>query len=133
MNVTHSREADIRAFVNHYFSTWSQRDTDGYGACFDPQAHIYFIGDSGKTSSYSVSTFVQGQTRGREQSGTHRMARPVEVRIRTQGDAKVVQVIATWVLTKGASEEARGTDFFTLKHDQNGWKILSLVYYGEWW
>jgi hypothetical protein len=34
------------------------------------------------------------------------------------------------VLHKGAKEE-RGTDFFTLRRDATGWKVVSLVFYGE--
>ncbi len=39
----HPAEPTVRSFLERYFSTWSAKDMDGYGACFHPQARISFV------------------------------------------------------------------------------------------
>ena len=103
---------------------------DGYGACFDPQARILFCRESRWRGLVSEGTmdFLHGQKLAHEQSESPMTERPLEMKI--QGDTKVAQAAVTWVLSKGSKEE-RGTDFFTLRRDGEGWKIVSLVFYGE--
>lgn len=125
---THPDDAGVRAMLNRYFDTWSKRDMDGYGKCFDPKARILFIARNGDVISEGVTDFLHGQKLGHEQAATPMTERPLEMKI--QGDAKVVQATVTWVLTKGSIEE-RGTDFFTLRKADDEWKIVSLVFYAE--
>ncbi|MFZ4765114.1 MAG: nuclear transport factor 2 family protein [Roseimicrobium sp.] len=124
----HPDDAGIRQFLARYFSTWSARDMEGYGACFHPSARVFFVAKSGEVSSDGLTNFLHGQKLAHETASDPMTEKPLVMTI--QGDAKVVQASVTWVLTKGASEE-RGTDFFTLKREGNGWKIVSLVFYGE--
>jgi hypothetical protein len=124
----HPDDASIRTFLNRYFSTWSAKDMDGYASCFHPQARIHFVDSSGQVTSEGVTDFLHGQRLAHERATVPMTEKPLEMTI--QGDAKVVQAQVTWVLTKGSTEN-RGTDFFTLKRDPSGWKIVSLVFYGE--
>lgn len=121
-------DSSIRAFLTRYFSTWSAKDMDGYGACFHPQARILFLAESGQVTSQGLTDFLHGQRLAHESAAVPMSEKPLEMTI--QGDAKVVQASVTWVLTKGTTEE-RGTDFFTLKREGDGWKIVTLVFYGE--
>ena len=124
----HPDDGAIRAFLTRYFETWSKRDMDGYGACFDPQARILFIGKSGEIVSEGTMDFLHGQKLAHERSRSPMSERALEMRI--QGDAKVAQAAVPWVLTRESGEE-RGTDFFTMRRDALGWKIVSLVFYTE--
>lgn len=125
---THPDDANIRAFLSRYFSTWSAKDMDGYAACFHPQARVMFIGESGQILSQGLTDFLHSQRLAHETASVPMTEKPVEMTL--QGDAKAVQAQVTWVLTKGTTEE-RGTDFFTLKREGNDWKIVCLVFYGE--
>ncbi|HEY2572803.1 MAG TPA: nuclear transport factor 2 family protein [Verrucomicrobiaceae bacterium] len=128
----HPDDASIRAFLNRYFETWSKRDMDAYGALFDTQARIYYVGNTGGLSGGLVSEgtmdFLHGQKMAHEQSEAPMSERPLEMKI--QGDRKVAQAAVTWVLSKGNKED-HGTDFFTLRRDGESWKIVSLVFYNE--
>jgi ketosteroid isomerase-like protein len=119
---------EVRAFLTRYFSTWSARDMDGYGACFDPEARILFVTSNGQVVSQGTMDFLHGQRMAHEQSTAPMTEQPQQLTI--QGDSKVVQAAVTWVLKKGEKEE-RGTDFFTLRRVGDGWKIVSLIFYGE--
>jgi hypothetical protein len=124
----HPDDASIRAFLTRYFSTWSAKDMDGYAACFHPQARVLFLTDSGQVASEGLTDFLHGQRLAHETASVPRSEKPLDMTI--QGDAKIVQASVTWVLTKGSTEQ-RGTDFFTLKREGDGWKIVTLVFYGE--
>ena len=124
----HPDQAAIQVFLNGYFDTWSRRDMEAYGACFDPQARILFVARDGGIVSEGTVDFLHGQKLAHEQGGPPMTERPLEMKI--QGDTKVAQAAVTWVLSKGSKDE-RGTDFFTLRHDAAGWKIVSLVFYAE--
>lgn len=124
----HPDDGAIRAFLTRYFETWSKRDMDGYGACFDPQARILFVAKGGGVVSEGTVDFLHGQKMAHERSPSPMSERALDMKI--QGDMKIAQAAVPWILTKGSSEE-RGTDFFTLRRDAAGWKIVSLVFYGE--
>jgi hypothetical protein len=124
----HPDDASIRAFLTRYFSTWSAKDMDGYAACFHPQARVLFLTDSGQVASEGLTDFLHGQRLAHETASVPMSEKPLDMTI--QGDAKIVQASVTWVLSKGSTEE-RGTDFFTLKREGDGWKIVTLVFYGE--
>ena len=124
----HPDDANIRTFLNTYFSTWSARDMDGYGACFHPQARVFMFDSGDKVISQGLTDFLHDQKMGHERSQVPMVEKPIEMRI--QGDMQGVQAEVTWVLTKG-SAEVRGTDLFTLKREGNGWKIMALVFYSD--
>ncbi|WP_038171227.1 nuclear transport factor 2 family protein [Verrucomicrobium sp. BvORR106] len=124
----HPDDAEVRKFLERYFSTWSARDMEGYGACFHPQARVFVL-DGPSVVSQGLTDFLHGQKLAHEMASTPMTEKPVTMTI--QGDAKGVQAYVTWVLTKGSKEE-RGSDLFTLKKEASGgWKIVSLVFYGE--
>ncbi len=125
---THPEDASIRTFLNRYFSTWSAKDMDGYASCFDAQARILYLGESGQVVSQGLTDFLHSQRLAHETASVPMVEKPLEMTI--QGDARAVQAQVTWVLTKGSKEE-RGTDFFTLKRSGSDWKIVTLVFYGE--
>lgn len=124
----HADDANVRAFLDRYFSTWSARDMEGYGACFHPQARVLFIAKNGDVLTQGLTDFLHGQKLGHEQSSVPMFEKPLTMQI--MGDAQVVQAKVTWVLTKGSSE-TRGVDYFTLKREGKGWKIVTLVFYNE--
>jgi hypothetical protein len=124
----HPDEADIRTFLNTYFSTWSAKDMDAYGACFHPQARILLLDSGDVVKSQGLTDFLHEQKMAHQLSKDPMVEKPLEMRI--QGDMRAVQAEVTWVLTKGSSE-VRGTDFFTLKREGDGWKIVALVFYGD--
>jgi len=124
----HPEEAGVRTFLNTYFSTWSNRDMDGYGACFHQQARIVYLPKNAEPISQGLTDFLHGQRMSHEQAAVPMKEVPLEMTI--QMDDRVAQAQVTWLLTKKDSEE-RGTDFFTLKRDGKSWKIVSLVFYGE--
>jgi len=124
----HPDHAGIESFLGRYFSTWSGRDMDGYGACFHPTARISFVERGGHTSSQGLTDFLHGQKLGHERSGTPMTEVPTDMKI--SGDARVAQAQVRWKLTKGA-ETVTGTDYFTLVKTAAGWKIASLIFYND--
>lgn len=121
-------DGEVRTFLEHYFSSWSAQDMDAYGHCFADQARITYLDAGGHADVQGVIDFVHGQRLAHQQSSERMNEKPLEMKI--QGDNRIKQAAVTWVLKKG-SQETRGTDFFTLQHDANGWKIISLVFYGD--
>lgn len=124
----HPREAEIGAFLNRYFSTWSARDMEGYGACFDPAARIVFVEQDGRSSSQGLTDFLHGQKLGHERSPVPMTEAPTGMRI--SGDARVAFAEVPWRLTKGRAV-VTGVDYFTLARDGRGWRILALVFYND--
>jgi hypothetical protein len=121
-------EEGIRAVLNRYFSTWSARDMEGYGSCFQPQARIFYLAADGKLTNQALTDFLHEQRMTHEQATSPMSEKPLEIRI--QGDARVAQAAVTWVLTIGP-KQITGTDFFTLQRDGAQWKIVSLMFYGD--
>jgi len=118
-------EAAVRSFLDRYFSTWSAKDMDGYGACFDPQARITFISKDGGVQSDGVTDFLHGQKLAHAQSAVPMVEVPTDMKITFDGRITIATV--RWKLTKGA-EIVTGTDCFTLIKTNAGWKIISLVF-----
>lgn len=118
----------VTAFLHRYFDTWSAQDMVGYADCFDDAARICFISNDGRIVSEAKPDFIHGQKLAHQQATTP--MKEVPLTITMQGDERVKQAAVTWVLTKGLTE-VRGTDFFTLRHVGNGWKIVSLSFYGD--
>jgi hypothetical protein len=121
-------EAGVRTLLNRYFSTWSARDMEGYGSCFQPQARVFYLARDGKLSNQALTDFLHDQKMAHEEAGSPMNEKPIEMKI--QGDQKVAQAAVTWVLNIGP-KQVKGTDFFTLQRDGDQWKIVTLVFYGE--
>lgn len=124
----HQEQSGIETFLNRYFSTWSAKDMDGYGACFHPTARITFVESGGSASSQGLTDFLHGQKVGHERSPEPMTEVPTAMKI--SGDGRVAQAEVRWKLTKGHSS-ITGTDFFTLIKTADGWKIGALVFYND--
>lgn len=121
-------EAAVRSFLATYFSTWSVKDMDGYGACFHPQARITYVGKNGETQSDGLTDFLHGQKLAHAQSSVPMSESPTEMKVTY--DNRVTIAAVRWKLTKG-SEVVTGTDNFTLIKTDAGWKIISLVFFND--
>lgn len=122
------QEQEVRAFLERYFSTWSARDMEGYGASFDPQARISFVSKTGDVQAEGVTDFLHGQKLAHAQAAVPMVEIPTEMKITF--DARVTLASVRWKLTKGA-EIVTGADNFTLIKTATGWKIISLVFYND--
>lgn len=123
----HSNDADVREFLTHYFSTWSAKDMDGYGACFHEHARIVFV-HQGVPQSQGVTDFLHGQKLSHAHTSVPMTEVPTDMKILR--DERTAQASVRWKLTKGA-DITLGTDCFTLIKTPDGWKIMSLVFYND--
>jgi hypothetical protein len=121
-------EAEVRSFLESYFSTWSVQEMDRYGECFHPQARITYVAKNGQTKTDGLTDFLHGQKLAHAQSTVAMSESPTDMKITF--DSRVTAAIVRWKLTKGA-EIVTGTDFFTLIKTETGWKIMSLVFYND--
>lgn len=119
--------ADVREFLTHYFSTWSAKDMDGYGACFHEQARIVFV-HQGVPQSQGLTDFLHGQKLSHATTTVPMTEVPTDMKILR--DERTAQASVRWKLTKGA-DITLGTDCFTLIKTSTGWKIISLVFYND--
>ena len=124
---TRADEQDVRAFLERYFSTWSAKDMDGYGACFLEQARITFV-HQGVPQSQGLTDFLHGQKLSHATTTVPMTEVPTDMKILR--DERTAQASVRWKLTKG-SEVTLGTDCFTLIKTSTGWKIMSLVFYND--
>ncbi len=121
-------QAEIERFLDRYFSTWSNKDMQGYQDCFAPTARIAFVETSGQSASQGLTDFIHGQKVSHERTSEPMTEVPTSIKL--QGDARVVQAEVRWKLTKGR-ETVTGTDFFTIVRTPQGWKIAALVFYND--
>jgi hypothetical protein len=124
----HQDEANVRRFLERYFSTWSANDMEGYGACFAPEARVTYVEKNGDLLSQGLTDFLHGQKMGHETSKVVMTEVPVTMQI--SGDMLVAQAAVSWKLTKGSKIET-GWDYFTLRKANDGWRIVSLVFYQD--
>lgn len=122
-----SDPADVKEFLTHYFATWSAKDMDGYGACFQEQARVVFV-QQGAPHSYGLTDFLHGQKLSHATASMPMTEVPTDMKILR--DDRTAQASVRWKLTKG-SEITTGTDCFTLIQTPTGWKIMSLVFYND--
>ncbi len=120
-------DSDVRAFLTHYFTTWSAKDMDGYGACFHEQARIIFV-HQGVPQSQGLTDFLHGQKLSHATAAVPMTEVPTDMKILR--DDRTAQASVRWKLTKGA-DITMGTDCFTLIKTPTGWKIMSLVFYND--
>jgi len=120
-------DSDVRAFLTRYFSTWSAKDMDGYGACFHEQARITFVQQS-VPHTQGLTDFIHGQKLSHATTSVPMTEVPTAMQILR--DDRTAQASVRWKLTKG-TEITTGTDCFTLIQTPAGWKIMSLVFYND--
>lgn len=124
----HPAEPAVRTFLERYFSTWSAKDMDGYGACFHPQARVSFV-QNGVPQTQGLSDFLHGQKMGHATAREPMTEVPTGMKILM--DDRTAQASVRWKLTQG-SRIVTGTDCFTLiKTPEGGWAIMSLVFYND--
>ncbi|WP_395735584.1 nuclear transport factor 2 family protein [Prosthecobacter sp.] len=121
------KDADVREFLTRYFSTWSAKDMDGYGACFHEQARISFV-HQGAPQSQGLTDFLHGQKLSHATTTVPMTEVPTDMKILR--DERTAQASVRWKLTKG-TDITLGTDCFTLIKTPAGWKIMSLVFYND--
>jgi pyroglutamyl-peptidase len=119
-------EAEIKKFIEGYFSSWSTGQFDKYDACFMPNACIQLLGPEGQLISYPRKSFVEEQ-RGYVQQAKIK-PREVPKTIDIHHEADVVRVLAYWELTND-KRITHGYDHFTLKKVGGQWKIVHLLFY----
>lgn len=123
----HPAEPAVRSFLERYFSTWSAKDMDGYGACFHPQARITFV-QNGVPQTQGLTDFLHGQKMGHATAREPMTEVPTGMQILM--DDRTAQAAVRWKLTQG-SRIVTGTDCFTLIKTPDGWAIMSLVFYND--
>ncbi|MBE2282932.1 MAG: nuclear transport factor 2 family protein [Prosthecobacter sp.] len=127
VGTTSGDDADVRAFLTRYFSTWSAKDMEGYGSCFHEQARVSFV-QQGTPHTQGLTDFLHGQKLGHATASAPMTEVPTDMKILR--DERTAQASVRWKLTKGA-EITTGTDCFTLIKTPQGWKIMSLVFYND--
>lgn len=120
-------DPDVRAFLETYFSTWSARDMEGYGACFHEQARVSYV-SKGVPYTQGLTDFLHSQKLSHATASAPMTEVPTDMKILR--DERTAQASVRWKLTKGA-EITTGTDCFTLIKTPAGWKIMSLVFYND--
>jgi hypothetical protein len=119
--------ADIRQFLESYFSTWSAGDMAGYKSHFDPDAQIAMVHEGEVVYVASLEPFVAEQAKAIRESPERMVERMTT--FTADADAAAAQATAGWELKKG-SRTVTGVDRFTLiRNPQREWKILFLVFY----
>jgi ketosteroid isomerase-like protein len=119
--------ADLRPFLESYFSSWSKRDIEGYKSHFHENAVIVFIENRQVRRLQSLDAFIRDQ--GNFLSSVTESIREQMTSFTADEDPKAATVSVQWVLTKGVKRE-KGVDRFTIIRDLRGdWKIVSLVWY----
>lgn len=120
------RYLEVEEFVRNYFGTWSNRDIEGYQACFLPAASIQFIDSRGELATYARAQFVASQ-RKHHRTARHRMTEvPESIDIRFE--SRLARAVVYWKLTAGPKTDF-GYDHFTLVKHQGEWRIVNLVFY----
>ena len=120
-------EAAIRTLIQGYFKTWSAKDMEGYGACFQEDATIAFV-DEIAPVVLDRERFLDSQRRAHERATTPMTEMPESIAVQLHGGVAHVQV--RWHLKKAEGDE-RGWDFFTLVKVGGAWKIIHLSFFND--
>ena len=121
-----AKEKEVRAFVEHYFSTWSAQDMDGYDDCFMTDAAIQHIDSQGQLFTIPRPRFVASQRDAHRRSPSRMVEVPESIEIRFE--QQIARAVVYWKLTAGARVQ-KGYDHFTLKQDRGRWRIVNLLFY----
>lgn len=118
-------EESIKAFLDQYFSSWSNGDMDAYKDCFHPEATVVFLDRlNAPQASYSLDAFIWTQEQAQQTSLLKMREIPLDKQIGTDGN--VSQATVRWKLFKG-DKTVTGVDLFTLVLTSGEWKILHLT------
>jgi pyroglutamyl-peptidase len=121
------RQAEVKQFVEGYFSSWSNQEMDRYSDCFLPDAAIQFIDAKGELWTYARTKFVAKQRDYQRRAETRAIEVPESIDIRFE--SKLARAVVYWKLTAGTRVDY-GYDHFTLVKYRGKWRIVNLTYYG---
>jgi pyroglutamyl-peptidase len=121
-----AREKEVKAFIEHYFKSWSDQDMDAYDDCFMSDACIQYIDDNGQLFTSPRQRFVASQREVHRRSSTRSIEVPESIEVRFE--QKLARVVAYWRLNAGARVQ-KGYDHFTLKQERGRWRIVNLLFY----
>ena len=122
-----TKDAEIKAFVETYFRSWSAADFATYRGCFHPEATLDVKSPTGwlrwdLTNFFASQQVMQTRDRATEV--------PMDIRVLGRGpDTAFVEI--AWKLTRGPSTPVTGIDWFTLTKTEAGWKILHLTFWED--
>ena len=119
----------VNLFLDHYFSSWSNRNMVAYKNCFHPDATIVFLDRAYAPHAFpSLDFFIRTQEEAHQKSLGKMREVPLDKRITMVG--KMSQATVRWKLVKGL-QTLTGVDLFTLILTPEGWKILNLTFLND--
>ena len=121
-----AQEAEIRKFVDRYFTSWSKKDMDRYGECFIPQASVQLVDPRQGLLTLPLSAFLKGQRESQLDPKHHMTETPEKVDVRMEGE--LARVLVYWKLVDG-EQATYGYDHFTLMPYGGRWRIAHLIFY----
>jgi hypothetical protein len=120
-----ARTAEVKAFVERYFRTWSNGEMDAYGEGFLPGATIQFIDPQGTIDTQGVREFLANQRRF--QAARPAKESPLSIEIRFEN--RLARAVVHWKLESGPGPAKFGYDHFTLFQHDGKWRIVNLAFY----
>jgi hypothetical protein len=122
-----TEQAEVRRFIESYFSTWSAANMDAYSAHFSPSATVTLIEQGAVRWMMPLAPFIESQKRAvTSEKMTERMT-SFDVHL----DDAAASVTVDWTL-ETANETTTGVDRFILFKDTTGhWRIQALVFYNH--
>ena len=117
------QDAEISAFLERYFATWSAHDLEGYGRCFDVEATIQFLRPDGRLKIYDLRGFLATQRRAQAANPNSRES-ATSVRIERRGE--VATAFVRWRL-EARGRVVTGTDCFLLARREGEWLVTALL------
>ena len=119
----------LEAFLDRYFTSWSEQDMEAYRDCFHPRATIHHIDAAGRVTMQRLDDFIAGQRAGHARSPVRMIEVPLWHRV--EPGLQALQVHVRWHLAAG-EREVLGRNHYTLQRGgEHGFQIINLVFYGE--
>lgn len=124
---TDALEAEVVAYLESYFATWSAGDMEGYRDHFHEQATILYVAGGAVQSVMARDPFVDMQARIIAQAPEP--MRETMTSYVVEVDEVSAAATVDWLLEAGARRET-GVDRFVLVRDADGvWRAISLLFY----
>jgi len=99
---------------------------EGYAACFDPAATIYFMKNGRVALQQNFKDFLEGQKNAHKATATPLEEHAQDVDLFITGNMAYARVL--WRLTAG-NRVSKGYDHFLIFRTSVGWKIITLLFY----
>ena len=120
-------DAEISAFLDKYFATWSAHDLEAYGRCFDVEATVQFLRPDGRLEVHGLRDFLATQRRAKA-TDPHSRETATSMRIERKGD--VATAFVRWRL-ESRGRVVTGTDCFLLARREGEWLVTALLVKGD--